>query len=267
MSVGDQTRADVHTSGPTDADHTVLLIPGGMCTAAFYDEFVKEPALSGASIRFVSATLPGFGTARPPVEPTMQAAVEYYGRLASEHGCDAVVGHSVGANLALEMTATGAIAGPVVLLEPSFSREDEYKVLSVLDRLGRVPGLGNLVWLAAVRTIGMAMKDELSPELHKTLAPAMAKGDPHFCRNLVHDYFAYLDRHGSVVARLCESGASAIVVFGDDSEVGLTDAERAGLEACPSVTLVDVAESGHMLMIDQPARTAELVLALFAAGA
>ena len=40
---------DLHTSGPVGADHTVLLLPGGMCTAAFFDDLVKEPELSRAS--------------------------------------------------------------------------------------------------------------------------------------------------------------------------------------------------------------------------
>jgi pimeloyl-ACP methyl ester carboxylesterase len=59
----------------------------------------------------------------------------------------------------------------------------------------------------------------------------------------------------------------AIVVFGDRSKVGLTDEERSGLEACATVNLVDVSDSGHMLMIDQPARTAELILELVSADA
>jgi pimeloyl-ACP methyl ester carboxylesterase len=53
----------------------------------------------------------------------------------------------------------------------------------------------------------------------------------------------------------------------DRSKIGLTDEERRGLEACPNVTLVDVADSGHMVMMDQPARTAELILELVSADA
>jgi pimeloyl-ACP methyl ester carboxylesterase len=66
------------------------------------------------------------------------------------------------------------------------------------------------------------------------------------------------------VDRLCGSGATSIVVFGDRSEVGLADDERRGLDACANATLVDVIDSGHMLMADQPARTAELILELYA---
>ena len=94
----------------------------------------------------------------------------------------------------------------------------------------------------------------------------MKQSDPRFCRRMVRSYFEYLDRHhGSLVARLCDSGVTATVVFCDRSKVGLTDEERSGLEACPNVTLVDVADSGHIVMTDQPARTADLILELVGA--
>ena len=250
---------DVHTSGPESAEHTVLLIPGGMCTAAFYDGLAEEPALANASIRLVAVTVPGFGDAEPLEEPTFENAVKLLSALASDLGCDAVVGHSVGANLALEMVAAGSFSGPVALLEPSLSREDEYKELAILDRLGRVPGLGQIVWVAAVKTIGSAMKGEFPPERHDSLVAEMKQSNPRFCRRMVRSYFEYLDHHDSLVQRLCESRARASVVFCDRSKVGLTDEERTGLEACPTIKLIDVADSGHMVMTDQPGRTAEII--------
>lgn len=258
---------DLHTSGPADANQTVLLLPGGMCTAAFFGDLVKEPKLSGASICFVAATVPGFGDTKPLDDPTMENVVSAAARLASDLGCKAVVGHSVGANIALEMAATGEFSGAVGLLEPAFSREDEYRELAILDRIGVVPVLGHLTWAASLKTIGMAMKGELPPDRHDALVAEMKQSDPRFCRQLVRSYFEYLDHHGSLVARLCDSGVRAMVVFCDRSKVGLTDEERSGLEACPNVTLVDVLDSGHMVMWDQPTRTAELILGLVSASA
>ena len=173
---------DLHTSGPAGADHTVLLLPGGLCTAAFFDDLVQEPTLSGASIRFVAATVPGFGDTQPLEDPTIENAVRLAGRLASDFGCDAVVGHSVGANLALEMAAAGEFSGAVGLLEPAFSREDEFRELGILDRIGRVPGLGHLAWVAALKTIGMASKGEFPPERHDALVAEMKQSDPRFCQ-------------------------------------------------------------------------------------
>ena len=69
--------------------------------------------------------------------------MESYGRqaaaLAAELGCDAVVGHSLGANAALEMVLAGGFAGSVVLLSPSFSAEDESKFLPNERRSRTVP--------------------------------------------------------------------------------------------------------------------------------
>ena len=56
----------LHESGPESAAHTVLLLPGALATAAFYDDLLAEPSMSKAPIRFVATTVPGFGgTALP----------------------------------------------------------------------------------------------------------------------------------------------------------------------------------------------------------
>jgi hypothetical protein len=45
---------DLRHSGPADAEHTVLLIPGSLATAAFYADLMAEPSLR--DIRLVAAT-------------------------------------------------------------------------------------------------------------------------------------------------------------------------------------------------------------------
>lgn len=111
-------------SGPTMAERTVLLLPAAMCTAIFYGDVMAQPLL--ADVHLVAATPPGHGGTPPPEG---EVSVENYARLAGELardlGADAVVGHSTGANVALEMAASGQFAGPVVLLAPSLSRHDE----------------------------------------------------------------------------------------------------------------------------------------------
>jgi hypothetical protein len=84
----------------------------------------------------------------------------------------------------------------------------------------------------------------------------MANNDQRFCRGIVRAYYEYLDAHGSLVPRLCQSGVTSYVVFGDNDETGLADEERNGLEACEYVTLVTIADATHMWIIEQPARIA-----------
>jgi pimeloyl-ACP methyl ester carboxylesterase len=157
------------------------------------------------------------------------------------------------------MAALGEFSGSLVLLEPSFSREDESREFAILDRVGRVPGVGQLAWVLMRQALGSAMKDELPADRHEALVAEMKLASPGSCRRLVRAYFEYLDRHGSVVKRLCDSGVRATAVFGDRSDIGLTAEERRDLDACPNVTLVDVADSGHFVFFDQPTRTAELI--------
>src|SRR5215467_11805374 len=95
----------VRESGPEEADHTVLLLPGALATAAFYDDLLAESKMRDASIRFVATTLPGFGGTPPLEDISMENYATCAGTLAIDFGCDAVVGHSLGGNVAIEMVA------------------------------------------------------------------------------------------------------------------------------------------------------------------
>ena len=61
--------------GPSDAEHTVLLLPGGMCSARSYLEVAQQPSLS--RLRLVAATLPGMAGAPSPDDYSHEA----YGRI------------------------------------------------------------------------------------------------------------------------------------------------------------------------------------------
>lgn len=246
-------------SGPVDAEHTVLLLPGGMSTAAFYDELVAEPRLREAPVRLVATTLPGHGGTPAPADLGLESYARLAGKLARDLGCDLVVGHSLGANVAIEMVCAGEFTGPTVLLSPSFSREDESRFLRVLDRLAGF--LGTLPFRAMLAMVGPALKEvRVPPARRAELAAELRRNDPRFVRRAMRSYLEYLDRQVSLAARLCESGVPAWVVFGDKGDVGLKDDERAVLDSCPDVTMVVVADAGHMTLSEQPARVAEIVL-------
>ena len=69
----------------------------------------------------------------------------------------------------------------------------------------------------------------------------------------------YLDSHGSLAPRLCDSGVPVWVVSGDHHDIGLTPEERRVLEQCPHVTLVVIPDTGHFALNQKPGRVAELV--------
>jgi pimeloyl-ACP methyl ester carboxylesterase len=247
-------------SGPDGAEHTVLLLPGALCSAAFYDDLLAEPAMNDSSIRFVATTLPGFGGTPAPDDLTMESYARQAATLATELGCDLVVGHSLGANVAIEMVGSGAFSGPVVLLSPSFSRTDESKFPRALDRLGVV--FGHLPYSLMLKLIGPAMSSSLPPHRRDVLIAELKKNDARFLRRQVRLYLEYLDRQGNLAPRLCDSGVRAWVVFGDGKgEVGLTDQERGQLERSPAVTLVTISRSGHFTLNEKPGEIAKIVLA------
>ena len=124
---------------------------------------------------------------------------------AAELGCDAVVGHSLGANVALEMAASGAYACPLILLAPSFSRADEARALRVLDGLGRV--MGHWPYSAMLRMVDAAVKDSPLPEDRRAeLVADLRRNDPRVIRRGIHAYLGYLDRYRTVAPRLCAAG-------------------------------------------------------------
>ena len=89
--------------------------------------------------------------------------------LSAEIGCDAVVGFSMGASVALEMVASGAFSGPVVLLGISLSLQDEPVFLRALDRLGVV--MGSLPYSAMRQMMGSVTKHVRVPEAAPRRAP------------------------------------------------------------------------------------------------
>jgi pimeloyl-ACP methyl ester carboxylesterase len=248
----------LHESGPESADHTVLLLPGALCTAAFYDDLLAEPSMHEAPIQVVATTVPGFGGTSPPEDMSMESYAKLAGQLASDLGCDAVVGHSLGANIALEMASAGEFSGPLVLLSPSFSRTDESKFPRALDRLSRV--LGHLPYSLMLKIIGPAMQSGLPPTRREALIAELKKNDPRFVRRQTHLYLEYLDRHGSLAPRFADSGVPAWVVYGESDDIGITDDERDVLEASPHVSIVRISDAGHFTLNQQPGEIAKLVL-------
>ena len=105
---------------------------------------------------------------RPRPLPTwFDASVEAYaafaGNLARDLGCHAVVGHSFGANVAIEMAVVGHFGGHLILLAPTFSAEDEMRGLATFNRIGYVPGLRSLVTALLFRSFPKMLKGSPGP--------------------------------------------------------------------------------------------------------
>ena len=119
------------------------------------------------------------------------------GKLARDLGCDLVVGHSLGANVAIEMARTAEFRGPMVLLSPSFCRQDESRFLRAMDGLATV--LGTLPFRMMLAMVGPSMKGvKVSPARRAELVAVLRRNDPRFVQAAMRAYLEYLDRHGSL---------------------------------------------------------------------
>jgi pimeloyl-ACP methyl ester carboxylesterase len=250
-------------SGPTDAGRTVLLLPGGMCSARSYLELMAEPSLAG--LHLVAATLPGQAGAPPPDDFSPEAYGRSTAELVERTGADVVVGFSMGANVALEMVETKLFTGPVVLLGISLSEADEsaflLNALRLSDLLGTLP-------LTVMRSgaASMVRKIPVPEERRAELAADFRRNDPGAMRRALRAYRTWLRSGEDHAALLCAAGVPTWVVHAEKGDGGLTDAERRTLEACPSVRLVTIPGSVFFLPNEVPDLIAPIVTEAVAAA-
>ena len=248
---------EIVESGPKSADHTVLLIPGGLNTSRSYAELMAQPALAG--VRLIAVTLPGHGGTPPPEDFSIENYARLTADLVADFGCDVVLGFSLGASVALEMAASGAFSGPVVLLGPSLSPKDEPGFFRAIVWLGGP--LGRLPSATMLKMMGMATKQaRLSGDRRAELLADFRKNDPRIMRQGLRAYLKYLGRYDSPAARLCDAGVPAWVVHAEKGDGGLTSEERTTLTACPRTTLVTIPGTSYFIPNEESERIAGLLL-------
>jgi len=246
-------------AGPEDAERSVLLLPGGANAARSYDLVMADPALSG--VRLVATTLPGMAGAPVTGDISVPGLARTAGDLAKEHRCDVVVGFSHGATVALEMLLAGHFRGPVVLLGIAPTSEDDAAffrgAVRLSQKLGRWP-MGTLLLLMPLMVRSAKTTDAHKRDLIEDLKQNRA-GDTVRVSAAYLDYIA-ADR--DYAAELAASGSPAWVVHAEkNGDGGLTDAERATLEAADNVTLVTVPGSVFLLPDEAPGQTAAVIAA------
>lgn len=252
MSVDWQLRQ----SGPADGRETVLLLPGGMCSAGSYAEVMAQPGLAG--LRLMAATLPGQAGAPPPDEYSVERYAELTAALAAEVGADIVVGFSMGAVVALQMVVGGAFTGPTVLLGVSMSPADEPAFFRALVRAGDVLG-GVPAAVLAKGAAAMVGKVDLPAERRAELRADFAKNVPRHQRPALRAYLRWLHRHELRAERLCAAGVPTWVVHAEKGDGGLTTQERRVLQACPHVRVVTIAGKVFFLPNEIPEIVADII--------
>ncbi len=255
---------EVVESGPADAERTVLLLPGGMCSAGSYAEVMAEPAL--AATRLVAVTLPGQAGAAPLDDCSVENYARLTAELATSVAADVVVGFSMGATVAYETVVSGAFGGPVVLLGVSLSAADEPGFFRAIIRLG--PILGTLPFAVLKKgAASMVRHAAVPPERQAQLRADFARNDTRELRRPLQAYLRWLHRDDDPARRLCEAGARAWVVHAEKGgDGGLTQHERAVLEACPRVRVVTVPGQVFFLPNEVPELLADVIVQALAAA-
>ena len=233
------------------------LLPGGLNRARSYQELTERPALAG--VRLVAATLPGHCGTPPADDFGIGTAAHLAATLATDRRCDAVVGFSIGATVALEMALSGSFSGPVVLLGISLTPKDEPAFLRMLDRLGVVAG--SLPFSAMRQMMGsVTTHARVSEPRRAEILEDLRSNDPHAMRQIFRGYLDDLGSDDAPAARLCDAGVRAWVVHAEKGDGALTDVERRTLEACPTTTVVTIPGTSFFLPNEEPERIAQLVL-------
>ena len=247
----------VRENGPADAATGVLMLPGGLESAAFYAAVVAELQRATPDIRLVATTLPGYGGAPALAAASFEERGRQAAALARAYKCGVIVGHSIGANVALEAARSGDFTGELVLLSPSFSRADESIFPRILDRLSIA--LRHLPYALLIRLIGPLMSGSLPAEQRATLIAAMRENQPRDVQRETRAYLTYLDRHGSLAGALCDAHLPSCVVFGERDDIKLAAEERQILEACEHVELVIIPGASHFTLLEKPDQIARLI--------
>src|SRR5437762_4132580 len=221
---------DLYEAGPLDAKHTVLLLPGGMCSARSYAEVMAEPALAGT--RLVAATLPGHAGAPPPDDFSIENYARLTEKLAAKVSADVVVGFSMGACVAAEMIASRDFKGPAVLLGLSLSPEDEPAFFHAIVRLGSV--LGSLPAAVLAKGAASMVKNvRVTAARQNELREDFRKNVPQHAKRALQEYLRWLYRHERPAERLCHADVPTWIVHAEKGDGRLTADERRTLEACP----------------------------------
>ena len=242
--------------GPPEADRSVLLLPGGANAARSFNLVMADPGLSG--VRLVATTLPGMAGAPVSEDASIRAMSRRAGELATEQGCKVIVGFSHGATVALDMVLSGHFQGPVVLLGISLTTEDEAAFFRGVVRASQK--VGSWPMGALLRLMPLMARTARTTDLHKReLIEDFKQNRASDSVMVCGEYLDYIAEDRDFAAELAASGTPVWVVHAEKGDGGLTDAERATLDAAPNVNLVTIPGSVFLLPDEAPQETAAAI--------
>ncbi len=242
-------------------DNRVLLLPGGFCTALTYIDLIAEPALTAANITTVAANPPGFADNAPPpgFGHTTTEYAELIEELAESERLSVLAGHSLSANILIEVAARGNVDLPIVLLDPCLRRRNEYRGVRVLRRAEVIPPLARRLYRSTSREFGRSMRGLIRPERLDMIVADMQKTPPEENRAVINGYFDHLAKYDTLADRLADAKGEIHFVRGDAESIGFDRADVEKIVAQANVQTHTITGSDHFTMLDNPKEVAELL--------
>jgi pimeloyl-ACP methyl ester carboxylesterase len=146
-----------------------------------------------------------------------------------------------------------------VLLGVSLSAAVEPAFFRAIIRLGSI--LGTLPAAALKKAAASMVKHAaVPPERQRELRADFARNNTSDMRRGLQASLRWLHRDDDPARRLCEAGTPAWVVHAEKGDGGLTQHERAVLEACPRVRVVTIPGNVFFLPNEVPGRIAEVIV-------
>jgi pimeloyl-ACP methyl ester carboxylesterase len=253
---------EVVENAPAKERHRVLLAPGLFCTAAFFDGMLEEGSLDEAGVKALATTPPGFGGNAAPdgFDFSIESYAELYEDFAAQQSIELIVGHSLSANICIEIGARRNFTGPLMLLSPSLQAEDEEEDLRQLYEAGKKPGVGSLIWLWLPTSFKKGFKGELPEDHYDELIAEMKRNPRHASRMQLNGFFAHVEKYGGLADRLAGVQSPTWLVRGDRDPIQDTDEEIATVDAAPMVERKSVPDAGHFSITDNPAAVNKLII-------
>ncbi|HKN45317.1 MAG TPA: hypothetical protein VJW23_15505 [Propionibacteriaceae bacterium] len=156
------------------------------------------------------------------------------------------------------MVLSGLFQGPVVLLGISPTTADEARFFRGVVRAAERVG----VWPMAIllRLMPLMARSAKTTEVHKQeLLEDIKMNTARDAVRVSSEYLDYIAADRDPAAELSASGHPAWVVHAEKGDGGLTDDERATLEAAPTVTLVTIPGAVFLLPDEAPQQIAEVI--------
>ncbi|NUR31915.1 MAG: alpha/beta fold hydrolase [Catenulispora sp.] len=264
----DGGRLHVQEDGPADAP-ALVLVHGLAGSTRWWDRVV--PALA-RSRHVVRIDLLGHGGSDKPADADYSIAAQ--GRRIGQvldglHIRHAVlVGHSTGGYVVTALAEQRPELVDALALVDTGPRLDLFASEGVTGKLVEAPVAGQLLW--RVRTDGLVRRSLSSAFAPGFTAPSELVDDVramtyHGLLATSHASDDYL-REQTMPERLSGLGMPILVIFGEQDQRWAAPRSAELYRAVAGVRVEVLADSGHSPMVEQPARTAELLAEFAGAG-